>query len=100
MCVFGYNVAFNNFSVISRRLDKALQEKKSYGRHIGGNVYCNVAENGVCVDIRQYWKPKEELAPSEKGICLRPTEYHGLKELLPEIGNALHELSSVVPCFL
>ena len=48
--------------------DAALQEKKSYGYHIGGNVYCNVAENGVCVDIRQYWKPQEELVPTKKGI--------------------------------
>ena len=32
--------------------DKVLEEKKSYGYHIGGNVYCNIAENGVCVDIR------------------------------------------------
>ena len=29
--------------------DAALQEKKSYRHHIEGNVYCNVAENGVCV---------------------------------------------------
>ena len=75
--------------------DAALQEKKSYGHHIGGNVYGNAAENGVCVDIRQYWKPQEELVPTKKGICLRH-----LKELLPEIGNALPELSVVVPCFL
>ena len=80
--------------------DAALQEKKSYGHHIGGNVYCNVAENGVCVDIRQYWKPQEELVPTKKGICLRPSEYDRLKELLSEIGNALPELSAVVPCFL
>ena len=47
--------------------DAALQEKKFYGHHIGGNVYCNVAENGVCVDIKQYWKPQEELVPHQKG---------------------------------
>ena len=34
--------------------EKALHEKKSYGNHIGGNVYCTVAENSVYVDIRQY----------------------------------------------
>ena len=78
----------------------ALQVKKSYGNHIGGNVYCNVAENGVCVDIRQYWKPQEELVPTYKGICLRPSEYDRLKELLSEIGNVLPEMSAMVPCFL
>ena len=80
--------------------DAALQEKTSYGHHIGGNVCCNVAENGVCVDIRQYWKAQVELVPTKKGICLRPSEYERLKELVPEIGNALPELSAVVPCFL
>ena len=33
-------------------------------------------------------------------ICLRPSEYDRLKELLPEIGNVLPELGAVVPCFL
>ena len=80
--------------------EKALHEKKSYSNHIGGNVYCTVAENSVGVDIRQYWKPKEEVIPIKKGICLRPLEYVRLKELLPEIGNALPELNGVVPCFL
>ena len=54
----------------------------------------------MCVDIRQYWKPQEELVPTKKGICLRPSEYDRLKELLPEIGNTLPELSAVVSCFL
>ena len=81
-------------------VEKALHEKKSYGNHIGGNVYCTVAENGVCVDIRQNWKPEEEVVPTTKGICLRPSEYVRLKELLPEIGNALPELDGVVSCFL
>ena len=38
-------------------MDRALDNKTSYEYHIGGNVYCTIAENGVCVDIRQYWKP-------------------------------------------
>ena len=70
--------------------DKALLEKKSYEHQIDGIVYCNV-------DIRQYWKPKEDLAPTKMGIHLRPKEYHGLKDLLPEIGQPLPELSA---CFL
>ena len=49
--------------------EKAQHEKKSYGNHIGGNVYCTVVENDVCVDIRQYWKPEEEVISTKKGIC-------------------------------
>ena len=49
----------------------------------------------VCVDIRQCWKPQEELVTTKKGICLRPSEYNRLKELLPEIGNVLSELGTV-----
>lgn len=81
-------------------VDEALHEKKSYVSHLGGNVYCHLADKSVCMDIRQYWKPQEELVPTKKGICLRPQEYDRLKELLPEIGNALPELNVVVPCFL
>ena len=40
------------------------------------------------------------MIPTKKGICLRPLEYVRLKELLPEIGNALPELNWVVHCFL
>ena len=56
-------------------------------------MYCTVAENNVCLDIRQNWKPEEDVIPIKKGICLRPLEYVRLKELLPEIGNALPELN-------
>ena len=24
------------------------------------------------MDIRQYWKPREEVVPTKKGLCLRP----------------------------
>ena len=80
--------------------EKDLHEKMSYGNHIGGNVYCTVAEYSVCVNIRQYWKPEEDVIPTKNGICLRPLEYVRLKELLTAIGNALPELNGVIPCFL
>ena len=62
---------------------RALDIKTSYEYHIDGNVYCTIAENGVCVDIRQYWKPGDQVVPTTKGIYLRPSEYVRLKELLP-----------------
>ena len=36
------------------------------------------------------------MIPTKKGFCLRPLEYVRLKELLPEIGNALPELNGMV----
>ena len=80
--------------------DRALDNKTSYEYHIDGNVYCTITENGVCVDIRPYWKPEDQVVPTTKGIYLRPSKYVRLKELLPEIGNALPELNGVIPCLL
>ena len=62
-------------------MDRALDNKTSYEYHIGENVYCTIAENSVCVDIRKYWKPGDQVVPTTKGICLRPSEYVRLKEL-------------------
>lgn len=81
-------------------LDQALTDKKAYNSHLGGNVYCQVQQDNPCVDIRQYWKPEEDLIPTKKGLCLRPAEYKRLKQLLPEIGQTLPELNNVVPCYL
>ena len=81
-------------------LDQALADKTAYSNHLGGNVYCTVTEGSGCVDIRQYWKPEEELNPTRKGLCLRPLEYQRLKDLIPEIGQTLPELDAVVPCYL
>ena len=80
--------------------DQAIAEKKHYKSHLGGNVYCTVNEGSACMDIRQYWKPQEEVVPTKKGLCLRPIEYNTLKELLPDIGNVLPELNAVVPCYI
>lgn len=90
---------WKNFVDQLEYVDQALEDKKSYGNHLGGNVYCNVGENSVCVDIRQYWKPQEEVVPTKKGLCLRPNEYQRLKEVLPEVGRTLPELDAVVPCY-
>ena len=73
-------------------VDKALQNKLAYVYHVGGNVYCGIDEDSVCVDIRQYWKPNEEVVPTKKGIYLRPKEYNRLKELIPSIGRSLNRI--------
>ena len=81
-------------------VDKALVNKQSFRYHLGGNVFCKIDENSTCVDIRQFWKPQDEVVPTKTGMCLGPLEYNRLKEILFDIGNALPELSAVVPCFL
>lgn len=52
------------------------------------------------MDIRQYWKPEDEVAPNKKGLCLRPIEYSTLKELILENGTTVPELDAVVPCYM
>ena len=64
-------------------VDEALVEKKAYNSHLGGNVYCTIDEGSKCVDIRQYWKPEETVVPTKRGLCLRPSEYKVLKDMVP-----------------
>ena len=52
--------------------DQARTEKQNYKSHLGGNVYCTITEGSACMDIRQYWKPQEEVIPTKKGLYLRP----------------------------
>ena len=61
--------------------DQARTEKQNYKSHLGGNVYCTIAEGSACMDIRQYWKPQEEMIPTKKRLYLRPLEYIAVKEL-------------------
>ena len=64
------------------------------------NVYCTITEGSACMDIRQYWKPREEVVPMKKGLCLRPLEYIAVKELVSEIGRALPEVDGVGACYM
>ena len=80
--------------------DQARTENQNYKSHLGGNVYCTITEGITCMDIRQYWKPQEEVIPTKKGLYLRPLEYIAVKELLTEIGRVLPELDGVVPCYM
>ena len=64
--------------------DQAMTEKQNYMSHLGGNVYCTVTAGSTCMDVRQYWKPQEEVVPTKKGLCLRPLKYNTLKEFVPE----------------
>jgi hypothetical protein len=70
-------------------VDQSLGNKQVYNAHLGGNVYMLIKAGCVCVDIRQNWKPKDDVVPTKKGLCLRPAEYVKLKELIPDIGKNL-----------
>ena len=48
--------------------DQARTEKQNYKSHLGGNVYCTITEGSTYMDIRQYWKPQEEVIPTKKGL--------------------------------
>ena len=79
-------------------VNEALKNNTFYQYHLGGNVYCTVRENNPCVDIRQYWKPENEVVPCKKGLCLRPEEYRRLQEVISDISASIPELDTVVPC--
>lgn len=80
-------------------VDDALQKGEEYNLHLGGNVYCTIKKDNPCVDIRQLWKPEDKVVPCKMGLCLRPGEYQRLKEVIADIGAAVPELSSIVPCW-
>ena len=56
--------------------DQARTEKQNYKSHLGGNVYCTITEGSACMDIRQYWKPQEEVIPTTKGIIPESPRIH------------------------
>ncbi|CAC5426309.1 unnamed protein product [Mytilus coruscus] len=80
--------------------DQTLVEKRVYSTHLGGNVYCTVKANSVCIDMRQHWLPpnQTEVVPTKKGITLRPMKYTKLKDEAALIGDFVPELNSIVPC--
>ena len=88
------------FGGLLRIRGSSEDRETNYKSRLGGNVYCTITEGSVCMDIRQYWKPQEEVIPTKKGLHLRPLEYIAVKELLTEIGRALPELDGVVSCYV
>jgi hypothetical protein len=44
----------------TEKIDEALSEGSAFSLHLGGNIYYKVAENNVCVNIRQYWCPPDQ----------------------------------------
>ena len=45
---------FKNWVDYLEYADQARTEKQNYKSHLGGNVYCTVAKDRACMDIRQY----------------------------------------------
>ncbi|OWF44120.1 hypothetical protein KP79_PYT24292 [Mizuhopecten yessoensis] len=79
------------------KIDAALADEKELSTHLGGNVYVRV--NNPCVEIRRFWTPpdRDDLGPTHKGICLRPSEYKKLKDVVSVMGDFVPELDGFVP---
>ena len=42
-------------------------------------MYYSTSDNGVCGDIRQYWKPLAEIVPTKKGNLFETIRIRSLK---------------------
>jgi hypothetical protein len=83
-------------------VDDALSKGSTYSLHLGGSVYCKVAEHGVCIDIHQYWSPPNQdgVISTKREICPRPSEYRALKNSMSIIEGYVPEVNGVVPCYI
>lgn len=93
---------FKTFALALDLIDTALSKKEELNYHMDSNVFCTIHQGNPCVNIRQYWRPpdKEMLVPTKRGLCFRPMEYRALKYHIAEIEKVIHELESLVSCFL
>ena len=72
-----------------------------YRRHLGGNWHVTVQTGFNCVDIRQFWWPKDaaEMCPTRKGISLNFHQYREVRNGLRTLDNFLPELRDVIACY-
>ncbi|XP_043540264.1 SUB1 regulator of transcription a [Chiloscyllium punctatum] len=62
---------------------------------IGKMRYVSVREfkGKVLIDVREYWMNQDgEMKPGKKGISLLPDQWNQLKEMIPDIDDALKRL--------
>ncbi|XP_032888182.1 activated RNA polymerase II transcriptional coactivator p15 isoform X2 [Amblyraja radiata] len=62
---------------------------------IGKMRYVSVREfkGKVLIDVREYWMNQDgEMKPGKKGISLLPDQWNQLKEMIPDIDDALKKL--------
>jgi len=52
-------------------------------------VKINEFKGRIFIDIREYYEANGELKPGKKGISLSASQYQKLKEILPEVDEAL-----------
>jgi len=64
-------------------------EEESWSLDPKRMVKINEFRGKVFVDIREYYDADGELKPTKKGISLSASQYQKLKDLLPEIDEAL-----------
>lgn len=59
----GISLSLHRWKLLANNMDfvdQALDEKREYATHLGGNVYVSVKASGICVDIRQHWLPPNQ----------------------------------------
>ncbi|VDH95996.1 Hypothetical predicted protein, partial [Mytilus galloprovincialis] len=82
-------------------LDEGLKNNKSFKAHLGGNLYCILEEDSVCVNIRQFRKtPDDDVVPTKRGLTLRQREYEVFRATLDKLENLVPELDQTLSCVL
>jgi len=67
---------------------------------IGGKFYVSVTTGFFCVDIREwYYHPTNGIRPTKRGIALRLSEWHMLKDVIQQIFVKYPTLVSTTPCY-
>jgi len=80
-------------------IDDALKNNKQFKSHIGGNMYCIVEQDSVCVNIWKYWKtPEGDVVSTKRGLTLRPTEDEIFRVALDKMEELVPELLTTIPC--
>uniref|UniRef100_A0A4W3I9U6 Activated RNA polymerase II transcriptional coactivator p15 n=2 Tax=Callorhinchus milii TaxID=7868 RepID=A0A4W3I9U6_CALMI len=70
----------------------AKSDKEDNLFQIGKMRYVSVREfkSRVLIDIREYWMNQDgEMKPGKKGISLSPDQWNQLKEMIPDIDDAI-----------
>lgn len=75
-------------------------QKREYLLHLGFGTYLKVYifNNRKYYDIRRYWKPENEIAPTKTGLCLNELEFQQLRIAAQDITNCIPSLLDVQHC--
>ncbi|KAJ8299962.1 LOW QUALITY PROTEIN: hypothetical protein KUTeg_021481 [Tegillarca granosa] len=84
-----------------QRCQRLYRKKEDYKQHLGENVYLSVQKGYACVNIRQWFLPKNQtsIVPTKKGIALTFKKWNNLKGAIDLVGDAFKDqLAEVTFC--